>query len=78
MFFEEPDKQLSNEVPSSEDYQVNATLGQTSYPGTFCNEQVAPQQVTVSASHLFFAYIYVDMHEVLGAIVNVLAHDSTC
>ncbi|XP_047946744.1 uncharacterized protein LOC125193070 isoform X2 [Salvia hispanica] len=44
MFFEEPDKQLSNEVPSSEDYQVNATLGQTSYPGTFCNEQVAPQQ----------------------------------
>ncbi|KAL1548513.1 hypothetical protein AAHA92_16734 [Salvia divinorum] len=44
MFFEEPDRQLSNEVPSSEDYQVNAALGQTSYPGTFCNEQVARQQ----------------------------------
>ncbi|XP_042054959.1 uncharacterized protein LOC121799613 isoform X2 [Salvia splendens] len=44
MFFEEPDKQLSNDVPSSEDYQVNATLGQTSYRRTFCNEQVAHQQ----------------------------------
>ncbi|KAG6428101.1 hypothetical protein SASPL_112350 [Salvia splendens] len=61
-----PYKQLSNDVPSSEDYQVNATLGQTSYRRTFCNEQVAHQQVTVPASHLFFAYSYVDVHDVLA------------
>lgn len=52
MFFEEPDKEFSNEVPSLEDYQVNEALGQTSSPGTFCHEQVARQQVTVSAAHL--------------------------
>ncbi|XP_057771939.1 uncharacterized protein LOC130991638 isoform X2 [Salvia miltiorrhiza] len=44
MFFEEPDKEFCNEVPSLEDYQVNAALGQTSSPGTFCHEQVARQQ----------------------------------
>ncbi|KAL1543140.1 hypothetical protein AAHA92_20151 [Salvia divinorum] len=44
MFFEEPDKEFSNEVPSLEDYQVNAALGQTSCPATFCHEQVARHQ----------------------------------
>ncbi|KAG6435488.1 hypothetical protein SASPL_100362 [Salvia splendens] len=56
MFFEEPDKEFSNEVPSSEEYQVNVALGKTSCLETFCHEQVARHQVPVSATHLFFSY----------------------
>ncbi|XP_042064476.1 uncharacterized protein LOC121808143 isoform X2 [Salvia splendens] len=44
MFFEEPDKEFSNEVPSSEEYQVNVALGKTSCLETFCHEQVARHQ----------------------------------
>lgn len=44
MFFEEPGKESSNEVPCLEDLQVNVAPGQTSSPGVFRQERVACQQ----------------------------------
>lgn len=59
MFFEEPGKEASNEVPCLEDLQVNAAPGQTSSPGVFRQERVACQQVT-NVHSFILAYIYVD------------------